>query len=64
MERTVVVYTSKYGATEKYARWIGEELDCPVYSLDNFSKAQLDSFDNIIYGGGVQIGRASCRERV
>lgn len=56
MERTVVVYTSKYGATEKYARWIGEELDCPVYSLDNFSKAQLDSFDNIIYGGGVQAG--------
>ena len=56
MERTAVVYTSKYGATEKYARWIGEELDCPVYSLDNFSKAQLDNYDNIIYGGGVQAG--------
>ena len=56
MERTVVVYTSKYGATEQYARWIGEELDCPVFSLDKFSKGQLDNYDNIIYGGGVQAG--------
>ena len=56
MERTAVVYTSKYGATEKYARWIGEELDCPVFRLDDFSKAQLGRYDNIIYGGGVQAG--------
>ena len=56
MQRTVVVYTSKYGATEKYARWIGEELDCHVFSLDKFSKGQLDNYDNIIYGGGVQAG--------
>ena len=56
MERTAVVYTSKYGATEKYARWIGEELECPVFSLDNLSKGQLDNYDNIIYGGGVQAG--------
>ena len=56
MERTVVVYTSKYGATEKYAGWIGEELDCPVFSLDSFKKADLDGYDNIIYGGGVQAG--------
>ena len=56
MERTVVIFKSKYGATEKYARWIGEELDCPVFSFDDFSKDKLNDYDNIIYGGGVQAG--------
>lgn len=56
MERTVVIYKSKYGATQKYAQWIGEELCCPVFSIDDFSKARLADYDNIIYGGGVQAG--------
>ena len=56
MERTVVIYKSKYGATQKYAQWIGEELCCPVFGIDDFSKARLADYDNIIYGGGVQAG--------
>ena len=26
MQRSIVIYKSKYGATEKYAGWIAEEL--------------------------------------
>ena len=56
MERTIVIYKTKYGATEKYAKWIGEELDCPVVSADDFNKRDFDLYDNIIYGGGVHAG--------
>ncbi len=56
MERTIVIYKSKYGATKQYAQWIGQELGCTVASLDQISKAELNNYDNIIYGGGVQAG--------
>ena len=56
MERTIVIYKSKYGATDRYAAWIGEELDCPVVELENFDKKSIDEYDNIIYGGGVHAG--------
>lgn len=56
MEKTVVIYKTKYGATKRYADWIGEELNCPVISADDFNKKDFDLYDNIIYGGGVHAG--------
>ena len=56
MDRTVVIYKSKYGTAEKYARWIAEELDCEVRSLDETKARDLEPYDNIIYGGGVHAG--------
>lgn len=56
MERTVVIYKSKHGSTKQYAEWIGEELECPVISADDFSKKDFVNYDNIIYGGCVQAG--------
>ena len=44
MERTIVIYKSKYGATDKYAAWIGEELDCPVVELGSFDKKMIDDY--------------------
>ena len=52
MERTIVIYKSKYGATDRYAAWIGEELECPVVELESFDKNSIDEYDNIIIGGG------------
>jgi len=56
MEKTVVIYKTKYGATKRYADWIGEELDCPVISADEFNKKDFELYDNIVYGGGVHAG--------
>ena len=56
MDRTIVIYKSKYGATEKYAQWIGQEIDCPVVSADDFNKKDFEKYDNIIFGGGVHAG--------
>lgn len=55
-QRTIVLYTSKYGAAETYARWIAEALGCQAVSLDKFSKKELQGYDTVIYGGGVQAG--------
>ena len=30
----LVIYKGKYGATEQYAMWIGQELQMPVVSSD------------------------------
>lgn len=56
MEKTIVVYKSKYGTAEKYARWIAEELGCDVRDLDDIKARDLEPYDNIIYGGGVHAG--------
>ena len=55
-QRTIVLYTSKYGAAETYARWIAEALGCCAVPLDKFSKKELQGYDTVIYGGGVQAG--------
>ena len=55
-QRTIVLYTSKYGAAETYARLIAEALGCRAVPLDKFSKKELQGYDTVIYGGGVQAG--------
>lgn len=53
---TVVVYESKYGTTEKYAKWIAEDLNCPVYNLKGLRDDKLNEYDTIIHGGGLYAG--------
>ena len=68
MDRTIVIYKSKYGATEKYAQWIGQELDCPVVSADDFgSKRTLRIFQILECGheaehaGGYEDKQQDCQ---
>jgi menaquinone-dependent protoporphyrinogen IX oxidase len=56
MKKVVVIYGSKYGTTEKYAKWISEELNCDLFSYKNMKKDNLLNYDVIIYGGGVYAG--------
>jgi len=56
MERTVVIYKGKYGATEQYAKWIAQELACDMVDADHFMRRDFDKYDNIIYGGALQAG--------
>lgn len=54
--KAIVIYTSKYGSTEKYARWIAEALECPAKKLQDIRAQELDKFDTLIYGGGLYAG--------
>jgi len=56
MERTVVIYKGKYGATQQYAKWIAEELQCDMVDADHFLRRDFEKYDNIIYGGALQAG--------
>lgn len=59
MKKTVVVYQSKYGATQKYANWIAEELSCDIFERKNTKPKDLMSYDTIVYGGGLYAGGVS-----
>lgn len=57
--KTVVIYHSQTGFTKRYAQWIAEatEADCFDYSIAK--KKNLDSYDNIIFGGWAFAGGIS-----
>ncbi len=49
----IVVYKSKYGATQTYAKWIAEELNFDIKEHKEMSAEKLAQYDTIIYGGGI-----------
>ena len=55
MERGIVLYQSKYGSTEKYARWLAEESG---YDIIEVKKAKADTMNGyetvILCGGGIR----------
>ena len=59
MKKIAVIYESKYGFTEKYARWIAESLDAELYRKKEFPAGKLLEFDALIYGGGLYAGKIS-----
>ncbi|WP_315081726.1 flavodoxin domain-containing protein [uncultured Clostridium sp.] len=59
MNKTVVVYQSKYGSTKKYAEWISEELSCDLFERKDVTPNQLEYYETIIYGGGLYAGGVS-----
>lgn len=52
----IVIYESRYGSTEKYAKWIGEALNCKVIKRENMKKEDLHNYETIIYGGWLHAG--------
>lgn len=49
----IVVYKSKYGSTENYAKWIAKELECEAVDVKNVKINELEKYDKIVYGGGL-----------
>lgn len=56
MSNLAVIYKSKYGSTEKYAKWIAQALNATLLEASAVSPSQLASFDVVIYGGGLYAG--------
>lgn len=53
--KTIIAYRSKNGYTKKYANWLAQELHCDCKESPSIS--DLLSYDTIIYGGGLYIGK-------
>ncbi len=45
--KCIVTYSSKYGSTEKYAKWIGEALSCEVRDIKSLRPDMLQGYDNL-----------------
>lgn len=51
--KAIVIYKSKSGYTETYAKWIAEELKCDLKQASDVAINELQKYDVIIYGGGL-----------
>lgn len=56
MARIAIVYKSNYGHTRRYAEWIANDLQGDLFDLPDFNPEQIESYDTIIYGGGLYAG--------
>lgn len=54
--KPIIIYLSKTGFTEQYAKWIGEALSCPVIPYEKRETVDLSSYDTVLYGGGIHAG--------
>lgn len=55
--KNIVVYESKYGSTERYAKWIAKELHCKISRIKDINIDELANYDNIIFGGCIHEGK-------
>lgn len=55
----LIIYKSKTGFTERYAKWICEELSGEMVSYEQRKSICFDSYDTVIFGGGFYAGMIS-----
>ncbi|NLM44603.1 MAG: hypothetical protein GX201_11430 [Clostridiales bacterium] len=56
MKKVAVVFKSKYGSTEKYAKWIAEDTCAEIFKVSEIKADKLEEFDTIVYCGGLYAG--------
>lgn len=62
--KRIVVYKSKTGFTEKYAKWIAEELGCDAVAFEKIDLATLHDYDQVIYGGWIMASMVSGYDKI
>jgi len=53
MKKTLVLYQSRYGSTQKYARWIAEAADADLVEASAAKARTLTDYDTIVFGGSL-----------
>ena len=51
--RGIILYTSKYGATKRYADWLAEETGFDSIETKRAKISDIRQYDTIILGGGI-----------
>jgi len=51
--KCLVIFKSKTGFTERYARWIAKEISADVHSYREINKETFKDYDVIVYGGSL-----------
>jgi menaquinone-dependent protoporphyrinogen IX oxidase len=53
MNKTIVIYKSKYGSTKHYAEWIAKEVNADLFEGSKVSISELLKYDTIVFGGSL-----------
>lgn len=56
MSKIAVIYTSKYGTTQRYARWIAQDAGADLLKLDECSVKDLEKYECLVFGGPIHAG--------
>ena len=54
--KTVIIYYSKTGFTERYARWLAQDLDCALFRYEERNKIDFRLSDVVIFGSWCHAG--------
>lgn len=49
----IIIYNSKTGFTEKYAKWLSEDLGIETIAFKDAKKLDLSKYDTVIYGASI-----------
>src|SRR5690606_21710609 len=60
--KSVIIYKGKYGATRRYAEWLGEALHLPLKTPEELPESDIKMYDFIIVGSSVYIGKLLIRD--
>ncbi len=55
--KTILVYKSRTGFTERYANWIAEELHCDICRYKELQPKTLKDYDIVIFGSRIHAGK-------
>lgn len=56
MNKIVIVYSGKYGSTQRYACWLGKVFNAKVVDRKQMTIENLLYYETIIYGGALYAG--------
>ena len=59
MNKGLIVYKSKYGATKKYVDMLKEELDCDIAEIGSQKQIAFEQYRWVIFAGGIYAGGIS-----
>jgi menaquinone-dependent protoporphyrinogen oxidase len=51
--KTLIIYTSKHGSTEKIASYMKDKLQCDTVNLLNHQCPELEDYEQVIIGGSI-----------
>lgn len=53
MNKILILYKSKYGATKKYAYMLKKEIACDVFDIKDYQKGMFDKYELIIFASAI-----------
>jgi len=60
--KVLILYRTKYGSTEQYAKWIAEEVRADLVKIEDFDTARFDQYGAIITGSPTYMGKIQIKD--